>query len=86
MAAAVGATGKPWDGYLFKDMASIGTVKIDWINDYACCATPAKYGGETRLTFIVCTNGTVFCKDLGKSQFVLDYPADPAAAGWKMAQ
>jgi hypothetical protein len=35
---------------------------------------------------MVATNGVVFYKDFGESRFVKDYPADPRAAGWKIAE
>jgi hypothetical protein len=81
-AAAQGPTGTPEHGYLYQDMQTIAGEKIDWVNDYALCATPAVYGRSGYRTFIVCTNGTVYGKDLGSSQFVTDYPLDPGAQGW----
>jgi len=59
---------------------------IDWQRDYALCATPAKYGDGGKRTFIICSNGTVFCKDLGRSGFVEDYPANPTAKGWTIGR
>jgi hypothetical protein len=43
---------------------------------------PLKYGGRSKRTFIVSTDGVVWHKDLGRSEFVTDFPADPAAEGW----
>lgn len=72
-------------GYFFVDMLAIGGVKINWVDDYALCAIPAKYGGKTKRTFIINTNGTVFGKDTGGKP-VFDYPANPVKAGWKIAE
>ncbi len=85
-AAARGEDGIPKHGYLFMDMNAIGGVVFNWVDDFGLCATPAYYGRAYRRTFIVCTNGTVFYKDLGESRFVTDYPADPTAAGWVIAE
>ena len=73
-------------GYLLQDMQTLAGKPIDWTTDFALCATPAKYGGARRRTFIVSTDGTVWGKDLNKSEFVSDFPADPAAAGWHIAE
>ena len=83
--AAASSPKTPKHGYWFKDMETLGGRPIDWSNDFALCAMPAKYGGARRRTFLVSTAGTVWGKDLGKSGFVADFPADPAAAGWKPA-
>jgi hypothetical protein len=51
----------------------------------ALCATPLKYGGKTRRTFIVrLDDAVVWAKDLGRAQQVEDFPEDPASAGWEM--
>ena len=78
--------GEPEHGYKFKDMETIAGQAIDWENDYALCATPVEYGVTGWRTFIVSTNGTVFGKDLGKSEFVKDYPRDPSLEGWLIAE
>jgi hypothetical protein len=78
--------GPPKHGYIFQEMQTIAGQPIDWKSDYALCATPAVYGRTGYRTFIVCTNGTTFGKDLGRSAFVSDYPADPAAEGWIVAE
>jgi hypothetical protein len=83
---AMGAAGTAYNGYLFKDLTKIGGTKISWVTDYGLCATPAKYGPGSKLTFIISTSGTVYFKDLGKAKFVDDYPANPAGAGWKIAR
>ena len=70
----------------FEDMTTIGGRPIDWEKDFALCATPAVYGQVGYRTFIVMTNGTIFGKDLGGSEFVDDYPADPCAEGWIIAE
>ncbi len=82
LAAAAGPGGSPKHGYVFQDMSTIGGEKIDWVNDYALCATPAVYGKTGRRTFIVNTNGTIFGKDLGRSELLTHYPKDPVAEGW----
>ena len=86
LAAAQGPAGIPRYGYLFQDMQTLFGEKIDWVNDYALCATPAVYGKTGRRTFIVNTNGTIFGKDLGRSEFPTDYPKDPQAEGWAIAE
>ncbi len=86
-AAAAGPNGSPKHGYLFQDMTSIAGVKIDWVNDYGLCALPSVYGRTGYRTFTVCTNGTVFGQDQGPGgSFVQDYPADPMAANWIIAE
>jgi hypothetical protein len=82
-AAARGPRGKPYRGYLFKDMKTIYGKPINWAVDYGLCATPAQYGRTGRRTFIVVTDGVVWSKDLGESRFIADFPADPAAEGWE---
>ncbi len=67
-------------------MKTIGGKKINWVDDYALCATPAKYGVTGRRTFIINTSGTVWGKDLGKSEFVKDFPAKPQTQGWEIAE
>jgi DUF2950 family protein len=85
LAEARGGQGSPHYGYLFDDLKTIGGKSIDWVEDNGLCATPAKYGVTGQRTFIVSTNGTVYGKDLGKSIFVKDMPANPKAAGWEYA-
>ena len=84
--AAASSPQTPKHGYWFKDMETIGGRPIDWSRDFALCAMPAKYGGARRRTFLVSTAGTVWGKDLGKSGFVADFPADPAREGWRIAE
>ena len=85
-ATAQGPDGAPKHGYLFQDMETISGKPIDWKNDYALCATPARYGKSGYRTFIVSTDGTVWGKDLGKSRFIKDYPAKPQTQGWVIAE
>jgi len=90
-AAAEGVGGVPKHGYLFEDLVSIGGAAnpIDWINDYGLCGVPSSYGRSGYRTFIVCTNGTVFGRDIDLSAgpaFETDYPADPQGAGWIIAE
>ncbi|HOX07369.1 MAG TPA: DUF2950 family protein [Planctomycetota bacterium] len=84
-AAAAGAKGQPKAGYVFQDVKTIGGKEIDWINDYALCATPAEYGKTGKRTFLIDTTGTVYAKDLGKAGFVEAWPADPLKDGWEVA-
>ncbi len=86
MVTAAGPGGTPKYGYLFQDMQTIAGQPIDWKKDYALCATPAVYGKTGWRTFIICTDGTTYGKDLGRSQFVADYPKDLAAGGWIIAE
>lgn len=86
MAAAHGPEGTPKAGYLFLEPRTIAGKRIDWSKDYALCGTPAAYGSGTRRTLILWTPGIVWAKDLGKSKFLKDFPADPAAEGWELIQ
>lgn len=69
--------------YRFQDMDTVGGRAIDARSGFALCATPKPYTSHA-LTFIIKTDGTVWCKDLGCSQIVKDFPLDPAADGWKV--
>ncbi len=86
LAAGRGLQGVPHHGYLFQDLKTIGGKPIDWVDDFGLCATPAKHGVTGRRTFILDTKGTVWGKNLGKSDFVKDFPANPQAAGWRIAE
>ena len=87
-AAAAGAAGIPKAGYVFDDMVQIGGVNLadlngNWSTDYAMSGIPFAYGKDGYRTFIICTEGMIYARDLGLAGgFVLDYPADPQAAGW----
>jgi hypothetical protein len=83
--AAATSPDSPKHGYWFKDMETIGGKPIDWTKDFALCAMPARYGKTGWRVFIIKTDGTTWAKDLGRSDFVADFPADPAAAGWFVA-
>ncbi len=84
----------PKHGYLFRDMVQIAGTNIDWVNDYAVAAQPSVYGRTGYRSFIACTNGTVFGKDIqyaGLPTFLADadlqnYPADPAGTNWIIAE
>jgi hypothetical protein len=76
-------TGEPKHCYHFEDMRTIAGQPIDWKNDYALCATPANHGPNRRFTLIVKTDGKVWAKDFGRSEFVTDFPANPWQAGWR---
>jgi hypothetical protein len=85
-ANAYGVNGAPKHGYVFKDMETIAGEKIDWCKDFALCGTPSAYGRTGYQTFIVSTDGTVWALDLGGSCFIADFPANPAAMGWQVAE
>jgi Protein of unknown function (DUF2950) len=85
-AKAQGSDGVPYYGYLFDDLKTIGGKPIDLETDYGLCATPARYGLTGLRTFVVSTDGTVWGKDLGKSEFLTDMPTNPKAAGWRIAE
>jgi hypothetical protein len=85
IASAMSPSG-PRHGYYFADMETIDGKPIDWAKDFALCVMPARYGRTGYQVFIVKTDGVVWCQDLGKSEFVSDFPADPAAAGWHIAE
>jgi hypothetical protein len=86
MADAWGAGGKPYHGYLFQEIKTIGGQPVQWADDYACCAIPARHGQSGVRTFILATNGTIFPKDRGPGGgFVDDYPGtieELAKGGW----
>jgi hypothetical protein len=85
-ARAHGYQGVPKNGYLFMEMRTIGGKPIDHEHDYALCAIPAEYGKTGWRTLIVATNGTVWGCDFGSACFVGDYPEDPSAEGWIIAE
>jgi hypothetical protein len=85
LAAARGEEGTPFHGYRFADAVRLGGKPVDWSRDCGLCASPAVYGKTGVRTFIVSTDGLVWSKDLGGSEFVKDFPSDPAAAGWQAA-
>jgi hypothetical protein len=72
--------------YRLKECQTIGGQSVNWKKDFALCAAPIKYGWGTRRTFIIMTDGVVWAKDLGRSEFVADFPADPAKEGWTRAE
>jgi hypothetical protein len=69
-------------GYYFGEPKTIDDWPIDWEKDFALCATPAVYGRTGFSTFVITTDGRVWGKDLGRSELVDDFPADPRQAGW----
>ena len=97
LAAANGAgpgLGQPKHGYLFAEMTNIAGNPIDWVNDYGLAASPAVYGRTGYRSFIVCTNGTVFGKDIvtvlppsfAEDPDLMTYPADPSLTSWIVAE
>jgi hypothetical protein len=82
-AAARGANGQPRDGYLYLEMKTVFGVPINWEGEFAICATPAVYGKTGRKTYILKTDGDVWAQDLGKSEFVEDFPMDVSGKGWE---
>jgi hypothetical protein len=81
--AAATSPNSPKQGYCFREMQTIGGRPIDWEKDFALCAMPEEYGLVGRFTFIVGTDGRILGKDLGRAEFVADYPANPRAEGWR---
>ncbi len=81
-AAARGASGRPRDGYLYLEMKTVFGVAINWDGEFAICATPAEYGKSGRKTYIMKTDGDVWAQDLGRSEFVEDFPMDVSGKGW----
>jgi hypothetical protein len=81
--AAWGPNGRPYHGYLFREMKTIGGQPIDWSADFGISAVPAKYGVFSRRSFILMTNGTTFGHDWGRQvEFFDDYPSDPISLPW----
>ena len=85
-AAARGADGAPKHGCRYREMCTIFGSAINWDGDFAICATPAVYGKTGRKTYIMKTDGDVWAKDLGKSEFVSDFPSGVEGAGWQKAE
>jgi hypothetical protein len=85
-AAARGPAGTPLNGYLFQELKTLGGKPVDWKKDFALSATPARYGGARRRTFVVLSDGLIYGKDFGTSEFPDDFPSDPAKAGWTSAR
>ncbi len=89
-----GGNGQPKHGYLFHEQATIAGNAIDWVNDYGMAACPSVYGRTGYRSFIVCTNGTVFGKDVqtavpptfAEDAELLGYPADPSVTNWIVAE
>jgi prepilin-type N-terminal cleavage/methylation domain-containing protein len=91
--ASIKGAAQPKHGYLFEDMTNIAGGAIDWINDFGMAAQPSVYGRTGYRSFIVNTNGTVYGKDIqfaGTPTFadadLTDYPADPTANDWIIAE
>jgi type II secretory pathway pseudopilin PulG len=84
--AAHGLDGKPLNGYLFKECVYVGGKKLNWTKDFALCAKPETYGKGGYRIFLVRSDGIVWGKDLEKSEFVADFPTDPAKEGWLRAE
>jgi hypothetical protein len=85
-AVARGPAGLPKRGYLYMEMRTVAGRPVDWSSEFALCAAPAKYGRHTRFVLIMKTDERVWAKDLGSSEFVTDFPADPPGAGWRDAE
>ncbi len=86
-AGAAGVGAPPKHGYVFKDMATIGGVPINWVDDFGLSGLPSTYGRTGYRTFIINTQSTVFGTDQGRGgTFVADYPNDTVAAGWIIAE
>jgi hypothetical protein len=73
-------------GYCFRDCLTIEDADIDWEREFALCAFPSLYGRTGYRVFIVKTDGVVWAKDLGRSEPVTDFPADPAREGWRVVR
>lgn len=82
-AAARGADGKAKYGCQYRELGTIFGNPINWDGDFGICATPAVYGRTGRRTYLMKTDGDVWWKDLGKSEFVTDFPQGIEAAGWQ---
>jgi hypothetical protein len=89
-ADAHGASGAPWMGYRFMECKTIGGKPVDWSSNFALCATPAEYGALGKHTLLISSRGRtermvdVWGKDMGRSQFVGDFPAEPQSEGWTL--
>ena len=84
-AAARGVNGTPKRGYLYREARTIFGAPINWDGDYAICAIPAVYGKTGRKTYLMKTDGDVWEQDLGKAEFVADFPTNIEGHGWKKA-
>jgi hypothetical protein len=60
-------------------------VNVDFVNEFALCCAPLRYGVTGRKTFIVGTGEVVWVKDL-RGEGLSCFPADPAKEGWTRAE
>jgi len=80
------APGTPKHGYWYADCATIGGAPINWADDFALSGTPATYGRTGFRSFLVCTGGGAYGKDLGAAAQTVDFPPNPTTAGWIIAE
>jgi prepilin-type N-terminal cleavage/methylation domain-containing protein len=76
----------PKHGYWFQDMTTLRGAVINWATDFGLSTTPATYGRTGYRSFIIDTQGTTYGQDLKASLQTLDFPADPGAAKWIIAE
>ena len=76
----------PKHGYWFADCATIGGAAINWADDFAMSGTPSTYGRTGYRSFMISTNGTTFGRDLAAAAQTPDYPVNPTASGWVIAE
>jgi hypothetical protein len=84
--AAAVSSKKPMFGYYFVELKTIDGKAIDWTKDYGLCAVPAEHRKTGMRTFILKTGGRVWGQVLPNGGAVTDYPANPALAGWVVAE
>jgi len=83
VATAATLAGVPIKGYLYLDMTTNGAGQpFERTSEWAVCAVPAQYGRTGENTFIYGSTGTIYSQDLGNGNGVVQWPADPQAAGW----
>lgn len=77
------------DTTLGSDTIIASTTKICNATKFAFCAYPAVYGQTGISIYIVDQSGTVYQKDTGKGEPILQWPVaegkDPTTAGWAIA-
>ncbi len=86
VAGASGLKGKPLNGYVLLEVATVGGKKVDSAQNFAICAIPIEGGAAVWRTFVVSADRVVRANVTGPGVVVKDLPADPEQAGWSRAE
>ena len=81
---------RPVNGYFFMDAVAkagkpLASKNGSWVRDYALCAVPARYGGDTKDTLIITTGAAVYARDTG-GRPVFSFPGNALKAGWTVVR